>query len=301
MDRVMESVLQTELPGVKLFSRGKVRDVYDLDDKLLIVATDRISAFDYVIPDPIPGKGAVLTRMSLFWFEFLKDVVPSHFITANVDEYPDPLPKYRDQLEGRSMLVHKAERIDIECVVRGYIVGSLWKEYKQQVAAGGGAKLLGFTFPNNLQESQKFDEPIFTPATKEDDGHDINISFEEMAGMVGVDVAAELRKLSKNIYTKAADYCRSRGIILADTKFEFGFHDNQIILIDEVLSPDSSRFWPAEKYQLGKSQESFDKQFVRDYLSQTGWDKNSEPPHLPQDVIDKTREKYEQVEKLLLS
>lgn len=297
----MESVLQTELPDVKLFSRGKVRDVYDLDDKLLIVASDRISAFDYVIPDPIPGKGAVLTRMSLFWFDFLKDIVPSHFITANVSEYPDPLPKYSEQLEGRSMLVHKAERIDIECVVRGYIAGSLWKDYKKQVAEGSAAKLLGFTFPPDLKESQKFDEPIFTPATKEDDGHDINISFEEMAGMVGVDIAAKLRTLSKNIYTNAADYCAERGIILADTKFEFGFHDNQIILIDEVLSPDSSRFWPAEKYEVGRSQESFDKQFVRDYLSQTGWDKNSEPPHLPQEVIDKTREKYEQVEKLLLN
>jgi phosphoribosylaminoimidazole-succinocarboxamide synthase len=296
----MESVLQTELPDIKLFSRGKVRDVYDLDDKLLIVASDRISAFDYVIPDPIPGKGAVLTRMSLFWFDFLRDVVPSHFITADVSEYPDPLPSFARQLEGRSMLVHKAERIDIECVVRGYIAGSLWKDYQKQVQSGENAKLLGFTFPPDLQESQKFDEPIFTPATKEDSGHDINISFENMAGMVGVDVAARLRTLSKNIYTRAADYCADRGIILADTKFEFGIHNDQIILIDEVLSPDSSRFWPADKFEVGKSQESFDKQFVRDYLSQTGWDKNSEPPHLPQDVIDKTREKYEQVEKLLL-
>ncbi len=297
----MESVLQTELPDVKLFSRGKVRDVYDLDDKLLIVASDRISAFDYVIPDPIPGKGAVLTRMSLFWFEFLKDVVPSHFITSDVSQYPDPLPNYADQLEGRSMLVHKAERIDIECVVRGYLAGSLWKDYRKQVQDGNEAKLLGFTFPPDLKESQKFDEPIFTPATKEESGHDMNISFEEMAAMVGVDIAAKLRTLSKKIYTKAADYCTGRGIILADTKFEFGFHNDQIILIDEVLSPDSSRFWPADKYQVGKSQESFDKQFVRDYLSQTGWDKNSEPPHLPQDVIEKTREKYEQVEKLLLA
>jgi len=296
----MESVLQTELPDVKLFSRGKVRDVYDLDDKLLIVASDRVSAFDYVIPDPIPGKGAVLTRMSLFWFEFLQDVVPNHFITADVSKYPDPLPKYKEQLEGRSMLVHKAERIDIECVVRGYIAGSLWKDYKRQTQEGGPVKLLGFTFPTDLQESQKFNEPIFTPATKEESGHDINISFEDMASMVGVDIAARLRTLSKSIYSKAADYCAGRGIILADTKFEFGFHDNQIILIDEVLSPDSSRFWPADKYATGKSQESFDKQFVRDYLSETGWDKNSEPPHLPQVVIEKTREKYEQVEQLLL-
>jgi phosphoribosylaminoimidazole-succinocarboxamide synthase len=198
------------------------------------------------------------------------------------------------------MLVHKAERIDIECVVRGYIAGSLWKDYKRQVEGKAEARLLGFSFPSDLQESQKFDEPIFTPATKEENGHDMNISFEQMAAMVGVDIAARLRTLSKNIYSKASEYCAERGIILADTKFEFGFHNDQIILIDEVLSPDSSRFWPADEYEVGKSQESFDKQFVRDYLSQTGWDKNSEPPHLPQDVIDKTREKYEQVEKLLL-
>lgn len=295
----MESLLQTNIPDVKLFSRGKVRDVYELDDKLLIVASDRISAFDYVLPDPIPGKGKILTRMSLFWFDFLKDIVPHHFITADVDRYPEEVRKYRDQLEGRSMLVHKAERIDIECVVRGYISGSLWKDY-QAALKQGKAQVLGFTFPPDLQESQKFEDPIFTPATKEETGHDINISFEEMASFVGFEVAAELRTLSKQIYRKAANYCDRRGIILADTKFEFGFRDGHIILIDEVLSPDSSRFWPADKYQVGQAQESFDKQYVRDYLSRSGWDKNSPPPHLPPEIIEGTRRKYEQVEQLLL-
>ncbi len=295
----MESVLQTEMPDVKLFARGKVRDVYDLDDRLLIVATDRISAFDYVLPDAIPGKGKVLTRMSLFWFEYTKNVVPNHFLTANVDEYPEPVRKYRDQLEGRSMLVRKAERIDIECVVRGYISGSLWKDYQEKLKMGD-TTVLGFHFARDLKESQKFDEPIFTPATKEESGHDINIAFEEMAGMVGIDLAAKLRQVSKQIYLKAANYCESRGIILADTKFEFGIHDGRLILIDEILSPDSSRFWPKDKYQIGRGQESFDKQYVRDYLLTCGWDRNSQPPHLPADIINGTRQRYEEIEKILL-
>lgn len=295
----MESVLQTEMPDVKLFARGKVRDVYDLDDRLLIVATDRISAFDYVLPDAIPGKGKVLTRMSLFWFEYTKNVVPNHFLTANVDEYPEPVRKYRDQLEGRSMLVRKAERIDIECVVRGYISGSLWKDYQEKLKTGD-TTVLGFHFAKDLKESQKFDEPIFTPATKEESGHDINIAFEEMAGMVGIDLAAKLRQVSKQIYLKAANYCESRGVILADTKFEFGIHDGRLILIDEILSPDSSRFWPKDKYQIGRGQESFDKQYVRDYLLTCGWDRNSQPPHLPADIINGTRQRYEEIEKILL-
>lgn len=295
----MESVLQTEMPDVKLFARGKVRDVYDLDDRLLIVATDRISAFDYVLPDAIPGKGKVLTRMSLFWFEYTKNVVPNHFLTANVDEYPEPVRKYRDQLEGRSMLVRKAERIDIECVVRGYISGSLWKDYQEKLKTGD-TTVLGFHFAKDLKESQKFDEPIFTPATKEESGHDINIAFEEMASMVGIDLAAKLRQVSKQIYLKAANYCESRGVILADTKFEFGIHDGRLILIDEILSPDSSRFWPKDKYQIGRGQESFDKQYVRDYLLTCGWDRNSQPPHLPADIINGTRQRYEEIEKILL-
>lgn len=296
----MDSLWQTTMPDVKLFSRGKVRDVYDLDDRLLIVATDRLSAFDYVLPDPIPGKGAVLTRMSLFWFEHLKDVVRNHFITADVNAYPEHLHKYRDQLEGRSMVVHKAERIDIECVVRGYIAGSLWSDYVKGRKAGN-TKVLGFTFDNDLQESQKLAEPIFTPATKEDSGHDINISFEEMAQITGLEIAAKLRSVSKELYKRAADYCEKRGIILADTKFEFGLYEGDIILIDEILSPDSSRFWPADKYRVGKSQESFDKQFVRDFLSSSGWDKNSPPPHLPENVIAGTRQRYELAEKLIVN
>ncbi len=295
----MDSLWQTNMPDIKLFARGKVRDVYDLDDKLLIVATDRLSAFDHVLPDPIPEKGKVLTRMSLFWFEYLKDVVPNHFITADISAYPEVLHKYRDQLEGRSMLVKKAERIDIECVVRGYISGSLWSDYVKGLKSGN-TRLLGFTFPDNLKESQKLDEPIFTPATKEDSGHDMNISFEEMAQIVELELAAKLRAISKALYKKAADYCEKRSIILADTKFEFGIHDGGIILIDEVLSPDSSRFWPADKYRPGAAQESFDKQFVRDFLSQSGWDKNSTPPRLPQNVIDGTRQRYELAEKLIV-
>jgi phosphoribosylaminoimidazole-succinocarboxamide synthase len=288
------------MPDVKLFSRGKVRDVYDLDNRLLIVATDRLSAFDYVLPDPIPGKGAVLTRMSLFWFEHLKDVVRNHFITADVDAYPEHLHKYRDQLEGRSMVVKKAERIDIECVVRGYIAGSLWSDY-YKCRKAGNTKVLGFTFDNDLQESQKLGEPIFTPATKEESGHDINISFEEMAQITGLEIAAKLRSVSKELYKRAAAYCEKRGIILADTKFEFGLYEGDIILIDEILSPDSSRFWPADKYRVGKSQESFDKQFVRDFLSSSGWDKNSPPPHLPESVIAGTRQRYELAEKLIVN
>jgi phosphoribosylaminoimidazole-succinocarboxamide synthase len=271
-----------------------------LDDRLLIVATDRLSAFDHVLPDPIPGKGAVLTRMSLFWFEHLKDVVRNHFITADVDAYPEHLHKYRDQLEGRSMVVRKAERIDIECVVRGYIAGSLWSDY-DKCRKAGNTKVLGFTFDNDLQESQKFPEPIFTPATKEESGHDINISFEEMAQITGLEIAAKLRSVSKELYRRAAEYCEKRGIILADTKFEFGMYEGDIILIDEILSPDSSRFWPVDKYRVGKSQESFDKQFVRDFLSSSGWDKNSPPPHLPESVIAGTRQRYELAEKLIVN
>ena len=296
----MDSLWQTTMPDVKLFSRGKVRDVYDLDDRLLIVATDRLSAFDHVLPDPIPGKGAVLTRMSLFWFEHLKDVVRNHFITADVDAYPKHLHKYRNQLEGRSMVVRKAERIDIECVVRGYIAGSLWSDY-DKCRKAGNTKVLGFTFDNNLQESQKLAEPIFTPATKDESGHDINISFEEMAQITGLEIAAKLRSVSKELYKRAAEYCEKRGIILADTKFEFGLHEGDIMLIDEILSPDSSRFWPADKYRVGKSQESFDKQFVRDFLSSSGWDKNSPPPHLPESVIAGTRQRYELAEKLIVN
>ncbi len=295
----MDVLLRSDMPDLKLFARGKVRDVYDLDDKLLIVTTDRISAYDYVLPDPIPEKGRVLTAMSLFWFDYLKDVIPHHLISADVDDYPEVAQQYRSQLEGRSMLVRKAERIDIECVVRGYIAGSLWKAYKQKLAQGS-TSVLGFDFAPNLKESQVFAEPIFTPSTKADDGHDENISFEEMLKVTGVEIGAQLRSVSKELYQRAADYARERGIILADTKFEFGLVNGKLILIDEVLSPDSSRFWPADKYAVGKSQESFDKQYVRDWLSQSDWDKNSEPPHLPAEIIKGTSERYRLAEKLLL-
>ena len=296
----MDSLWQTNMPDIKLYARGKVRDVYDLDDKLLIVATDRLSAYDLVLPDPIPGKGKILTRMSLFWFQYLHEVVPNHFISADVESYPESLQKYRDQLEGRSMLVKKAERIDIECVVRGYIAGSLWSDYLKARKAGN-TTVLGFIFDTDLKESQKLTEPIFTPATKEESGHDMNISFEFMTQVTGLDLAAKLRKISKDLYQKAASYCEQRGIILADTKFEFGLVDNQVILIDEILSPDSSRFWPAEKYRVGASQESFDKQYVRNYLSDCGWDKNSAPPHLPPEIIEGTKQRYQLAEKLIVS
>ena len=286
-------LLQTDFPDLTLHARGKVRDLYNLNGQLLFVATDRISAFDYVLATGIPEKGRVLTQLSLFWFDFLKDVVKNHLITANVDQYPAPLKKYADDLRGRSMLVTKAQMIDIECVARGYLSGSGWKEY-QQTGAVCGIKL-----PAGLKESDKLPEPIFTPATKALSGHDENISIEEMAKRTGKDLAEKLRDLTLKIYTTAADYAASRGIIIADTKFEFGHGSQGLILADEVLTPDSSRFWPADKYQPGKAQESFDKQFVRDYLEAIKWNKQPPAPGLPEDVARKTSEKYIQAYKVL--
>ena len=291
--------MQTEIKEYPLFSRGKVRDVYDLDDKLLIVATDRISAFDCVLPNGIPGKGRILTQMSIFWFDFLKDIVASHLITADVREYPAELRRYRDILEGRSMLVVKAKRIDIECVVRGYISGSLWMELREARKKGQN-RVHGFDFPANLRESEKLPAPIFTPATKADDGHDENISYEKMAEMVGDDIAETCRNKSIEIYEEAASYARGRGIIIADTKFEFGFKDGRFILIDEILSPDSSRFWPSDKYSPGKGQPSFDKQFIRDYLAGLDWDKNPPAPKLPQEIVDKSAATYQEAARLLM-
>lgn len=269
-----------------LHARGKVRDLYSLNGQLLFVATDRISAFDYVLATGIPEKGRVLTQLSLFWFDYLKDVVKNHLVTANVEEYPAPLKKYADDLRGRSMLVTKAQMIDIECVARGYLSGSGWKEY-QQTGAVCGIKL-----PAGLKESDKLPEPIFTPATKALSGHDENISIEEMAKRTGKELAEKLRDLTLKIYKTAADYAAGRGIIIADTKFEFGQTSQGLILADEVLTPDSSRFWPADKYQPGKTQESFDKQFVRDYLEAIQWNKQPPAPGLPEDVARKTSEKY---------
>jgi phosphoribosylaminoimidazole-succinocarboxamide synthase len=285
---LLDSVLlQTDIPELRHRASGKVRDIYDIDsNSLLFVATDRISAFDYVLATGIPHKGRVLTQLSLFWFDFLKDVVPNHLITADVNQYPAVARKYKDQLAGRSMLVKKAEMFPVECVVRGYISGSAWKEYK---ASG---KVCGIELPKGLQESQQFPEPIFTPATKATDGHDLNIPFEEMVRIVGQEHASKLRDLTLAIYTKAANYARQKGIIIADTKFEFGLTDHGITLADEVLTPDSSRFWPADRYQPGQAQDSYDKQYVRDYLEQIRWNKQPPAPALPLDVARRTSEKY---------
>ena len=280
-------LLNTDFPDLQLLASGKVRDVYILGDgHLLFVATDRISAFDYVLATGIPHKGRVLNQMSLFWFDFLAEVVPNHFVTADVNAYPSEVRQYADQLRGRSMLVQRAEMFPVECVVRGYISGSAWKEYK------AGGSVCGIKLPDGLKESDALPEPIFTPSTKAVSGHDENISFEHMASMVGAERAAELRDLTLKVYTKAAAYARQRGIIIADTKFEFGRTAKGITLADEVLTPDSSRFWPAAKYSPGKPQESYDKQYVRDYLEEIHWDKRPPAPALPADIARRTSDKY---------
>lgn len=285
-------MLETNLPGIALHARGKVRDVYALGDALLFIATDRISAFDCILPTAIPDKGRVLTQMSIFWFDFLKDIVPTHFLTANVDEYPAAVRPFRDQLEGRSMLVRRGEMFGAECVARGYVSGSGWKDYRKTGA------ICGIPLPAGLLESGRLPEPIFTPATKAQSGHDENIGFEEFRAIAG-DAAETLRDLTLRIYRKAADYAESRGIILADTKFEFGVIDGQITLADEVLTPDSSRFWPRETYAPGGPQRSFDKQFVRDYLETLDWDKRPPAPPLPADVAARTAEKYKEAYRVL--
>ncbi|MGA8430228.1 MAG: phosphoribosylaminoimidazolesuccinocarboxamide synthase [Candidatus Sulfotelmatobacter sp.] len=280
-------LLNTDFPDLQLHASGKVRDVYVLGDgQLLFVATDRISAFDYVLATGIPHKGRVLNQMSLFWFDFLSDVVPNHFVTADVNQYPPEVRQYADQLRGRSMLVQRAEMFPVECVVRGYISGSAWKEYK------AGGTVCGIKLPDGLKESDALPEPIFTPSTKAVSGHDENISFEHMTSLVGAEQATELRELTLKVYTKAAAYARQRGIIIADTKFEFGRTAKGITLADEVLTPDSSRFWPAAKYSPGKPQESYDKQYVRDYLEEIHWDKRPPAPALPADVARRTSDKY---------
>ena len=280
-------LLQTDFPELKLHASGKVRDVYQLDEgRLLFVATDRISAFDYVLATGIPHKGRVLTQISLFWFDFLRDLVPNHLLTADVSQYPAPLQKYADQLRGRSMIVTRADMFPVECVVRGYISGSAWKEYK---ATG---RVCGLELPKGLRESDRLPQPIFTPSTKATSGHDENISLAEMSRLVGPELSRQLRDLTLAVYVKAADYARQKGIIIADTKFEFGRTPRGITLADEVLTPDSSRFWPADKYVPGRSQESFDKQYVRDYLEEILWNKQPPAPALPADVARRTSEKY---------
>jgi len=285
---VLESVLlRTEFQELQLHASGKVRDVYRLDsDRLLFVATDRISAFDYILATGIPHKGKVLNQISLFWFDFLKDVVPNHLITADVQQYPAEIQKYAERLRGRSMVVMSAAMAPVECVVRGYISGSAWKEYK---ATG---KVCGIELAKGLRESDQLPEPIFTPSTKATSGHDENIPFSEMVRLVGAELAEELRDLTIKIYKKAADYARTRGIIIADTKFEFGRTARGITLADEVLTPDSSRFWPADKYQPGRAQDSYDKQYVRDYLEEIRWNKQPPAPALPAEVARKTSDKY---------
>lgn len=282
----MENALfQTDIKEVPLLKRGKVRDIYDLGDRLLIVATDRISAFDVVLPTPIPDKGKILTLMTLFWLDFLKDIVENHLITAYIEEYPEILKPYKEILHQRSMIVKKAKVIPVECIVRGYITGSAMKEYQKT------GKVCGIKLPEGLKEADKLPEPIFTPSTKAEEGHDINITFDELINIVGKEVAETLRDLSLKLYIKASNYAESKGIIIADTKFEFGFHDGKIILIDEVLTPDSSRFWPKDEYEPGKPQKSFDKQFIRDWLSSLSWEENA-PPTIPPDIVEKTRAKY---------
>jgi phosphoribosylaminoimidazole-succinocarboxamide synthase len=286
-DLVDTVLLHTEFPDLQLHASGKVRDVYRLDsDRLLFVATDRISAFDYILATGIPHKGRVLTQISLFWFDFLKNVVPNHLIAADVAQYPAELRKYDDQLRGRSMIVMNADMVPVECVVRGYISGSAWKEYK---ASG---KVCGIELPKGLRESDQLPEPIFTPATKATTGHDENISFDQMTKVVGASLSEELRHLTLQLYIKAADYARQCGIIIADTKFEFGRTRKGVTLADEVLTPDSSRFWPADRYQPGQPQDSYDKQYVRDYLEEIRWNKQPPAPALPAEVARKTSEKY---------
>lgn len=277
---------QSELPTLTLHARGKVRDIYEVGKDLLFIASDRISAFDHILPVGIPEKGIVLTQLSLFWFDFLRDVVPNHVITASVEEYPEPLRYFDEQLRGRSMLVRRAKMFPVECVARAYLSGSGWKDYQQTQA------VCGIRLPAGLRESDRLPQPIFTPATKSSTGHDINISFDETVKIVGKAVAEKLRDLTIRIYSLAVEHARQRGIIIADTKFEFGIIDDKIVLADEVLTPDSSRFWPAESYRPGGPQLSYDKQFVRDYLESIYWDKNPPAPTLPNDVVLKTREKY---------
>jgi phosphoribosylaminoimidazole-succinocarboxamide synthase len=274
------------LSGLALYKRGKVRDVYDLGDRLLIVASDRISAFDIILPTPIPDKGKVLTELSVYWFGVMRDIVPDHFITTDIDQFPASCQRHRDSLAGRSMLVKKSHPAPVECVVRGYLAGSGWQDYQSS------GKVCGIALPQGLLEASRLDSPIFTPATKAPVGeHDSNITFEQMTERIGRPIAEKLRDTTIAIYQRARDIAEQKGIIIADTKLEFGVEGDQIMLIDEVLTPDSSRFWPADSYQAGKTPDSFDKQFVRDYLTNLPWDMHS-PPSLPSEIVKKTQEKY---------
>ncbi len=281
-------LLESNLPGVELVARGKVRDVYQAGENILFIASDRISAFDVVLPNGIPRKGEVLTKLSIYGFDFLKDVIPTHFITANVDEYPEELHRFRDQLEGRSMLVRKLEMFPIECVARGYLAGSGWKEYQAQ------GTVCGIKLQPGLRSNALLPEPIFTPATKAEEGHDENISFEQARDIVGTELCEKLRDLTLDIYSRAQQHALARGLVLADTKFEFGLLDGEIVLGDEVLTPDSSRYWPLETYQPGRDQPSYDKQYVRDYLESVKFNKQPPGPVLPPEVVANTSAKYQE-------
>jgi len=291
---VNKVVFSTNLNGFKLFKRGKVRDVYDLGKELLLISTDRISCFDVVLPDCVPHKGEILTRLSAFWFGFTQDIIPNHLVTTDVEKFRPELSKYKEELRDRSMLTVKAQAIPFECVVRGYLSGSGWKEYQQS------SSICGIKLPRGLRESQRFPQPIFTPATKEENGHDQNISYEDMEKDLGADLFRQLKDLSIVLYQKASQYAETRGIIIADTKFEFGFHQGQLMLIDEALTPDSSRFWPKDRYQPGKPQPSFDKQFVRDYLETLDWGKTPPAPRLPPEILEETSRLYREICRLLL-
>ena len=292
-----EAVITTDCPNLTLLHRGKVRDMYEIPghgDKLLMVATDRISAYDVVMADPVPGKGKILTEISLFWFKLLGDIVPNHLISADVDEFPEVCREYRDQLAGRSMLVRRTRVVPVECIVRGYLSGSFWSAYKKDTT------VCGFALPTGMRESDKFPQPLFTPSTKAEQGlHDENISVERMREMVGRELTDQMVKTSVELYQRAADYARTRGIIIADTKFEMGLDGDQLLLIDEVLTPDSSRFWPLDQYAPGRGQPSYDKQFLRDYLSTLDWNKQPPPPPLPAEILSKTRDRYQEALRLL--
>jgi phosphoribosylaminoimidazole-succinocarboxamide synthase len=290
----MEKILlKVDMPDIKFLRRGKVRDIYEIRDSLLLIASDRISAFDVVLPNGIPGKGRLLTQISIYWFEKMKDIIKNHLIAIDVNDYPEQCHKYREQLEGRSILVKKAEQLPIECIVRGYLSGSGWKEYKNS------GSVCGITIPAGMKESSKLESPIYTPSTKAEKGHDINISFEDTVKSVGKELAEQLREVSLKIYSKACALAEKKGIIIADTKFEFGIFDNELILIDEILTPDSSRFWSVKTYEPGKAQDSYDKQIIRDYLLTLEWDQTYPGPKLPDNIIEKARERYREIYEII--
>jgi len=286
-------ILKTEFPDMPLVRRGKVRDIYDLDEYLLLIASDRISAFDVILPNGIPGKGKILTQISAYWFSQMEDIVPNHLISTDVKDFPAVCQKYADILEGRCMLVKKSKPMPVECIVRGYLSGSGWKEYKEK------GKVCGISLPKGLLESSRLKEPIFAPSTKAEEGHDINISFQEVKTLIGNVLASRLMDLSIRIYSRARDIAEKKGIIIADTKFEFGLSNNKLLLIDEILTPDSSRFWSIKTYEEGKGQDSYDKQIVRDYLLSLDWDKTPPGPELPVEIVEKTAKRYQEIFEIL--